>query len=144
MELKKGIKVINTVIHECLREKMEAIVAVVDASGELISFARTDDAPLTDINLTINKAYTSARTKKTTEAFKIDLGTADEEELRFYNDPKIVTWFGGVPVFDLDGKLEGAIAITASNQEGEKRLVEKVLEAIKPIPPKESKFKLYS
>lgn len=144
MELKKGIKVINTVIHECLREKMEAIVAVVDASGELITFARTDEAPLTDINLTINKAYTSARTKKTTEEFKNDLGTNNEEEIKFYDDPKIVTWYGGAPVFDLQGKLEGAIAITASNPQEEKHLVEKVLESIKPIPPKESKLKLYS
>ncbi|MCV9385835.1 GlcG/HbpS family heme-binding protein [Reichenbachiella ulvae] len=144
MELKKGIKAINTVIHECLREKKEAVVAVVDSSGELVTFARTDHAPLSSIQLAINKAYTAARTKKTTEQLAQELSEKDPKEIRYYDDPKFVSWPGGIPVFGLNEEFEGAIGISSGNDNEDIELAKIVIESIKPLPPKESKLKLYS
>ncbi|MBU2916257.1 GlcG/HbpS family heme-binding protein [Reichenbachiella agariperforans] len=145
MELKAGIKIINTVIHECLKTKKDAIVAVVDQNGELVTFARTDGAPLSSLQLAINMAYTATRLQQETQTFSIQLAQKNPEDLRFYNDPKIVTWPGGIPVYDPAGKLIGGIGISGMSDEENISLAHQAREAIKPTPPKpDNSLKLYS
>ncbi|UXP31491.1 heme-binding protein [Reichenbachiella agarivorans] len=145
MDLKKGIQALNTVIHECIREKKEAVVAVVDQNGDLVSFARTDHAPLSSIPVAINKAYTAARMRQDTESFGRNMHDQDLENLSYYSDSKLTPWAGGIPIFDLDGQLLGAIGVSGMSHTADAALALKAVEAIKPVPPKtEDKFKLYS
>ncbi|MGL1887672.1 MAG: heme-binding protein [Reichenbachiella sp.] len=144
MKLKKGIQVINTVIHECIRSKKDAIVAVVDQNGELVSFARTDNAPLSHINVAINKAYTAVRLRKETEQFDKELDKMDPEDIENFDDLKLVSWPGGIPIYE-EEKLIGGIGISGLDAHEDVALAKLAAKAIKPKPPvDDNTLKLYS
>lgn len=140
MKLKKGIQIINTVVHHCISEKTEATVAVVDQNGELVTFARTDLSPKSTLQLTINKAYTAVRMKKETELLAKEL---NEENLKFYFDNKLTPIAGGVPIFE-EETLVGGIGISSSDLKQDIDLAKKALASIQPKPKKDDSLKLYS
>ncbi|PIB35223.1 hypothetical protein BFP72_07340 [Reichenbachiella sp. 5M10] len=145
MELKQGIKAINTVIHACIRENKEAIVAVVDPHGELVTFARTDKAALSDIQVAINKGYTAARTQQDTQAFAQKLQANNPEHIRYYDDPRIVSWPGGIPVMDPDRQLIGAIGVSGLSDEDNHTLAQLAVQSLQPEPAQtDKKIQLYS
>ena len=62
-------------IIDCVKRENErpVSVAVVDDRGELVMFTRMDEAAPSTVNLSINKAYTSARRRRDTSTIsKID------------------------------------------------------------------------
>ena len=92
------------------------VIAVADAHGELIAFARMDGAPFSSITIAMNKAYTAARERKATK----DIGDAARHiekgfDIAYFGDPRFVGWGGGVPVLK-DGKVIGAIAVSGLPQ----------------------------
>ncbi|MCU5774818.1 heme-binding protein [Erwiniaceae bacterium BAC15a-03b] len=84
-------------------------VAVCDASGELLSFARMDQAKLLTIALTQQKARTSSRLGCTTQAFLQRL-QQEQLDIGWFADPHFTALPGGVPVLR-DGKCLGAVAV---------------------------------
>jgi len=85
-------------------------VAVCDKSGFLLAFARSDEAKLLTIELTQRKAYTAARTGVQTLAF---LQRLQQENLNiaYFGDDRFSALPGGIPVYDGDKKLLGAVAV---------------------------------
>jgi glc operon protein GlcG len=85
-------------------------VAVCDKSGFLLAFARSDEAKLLTIELTQRKAYTAARTGVQTQAF---LQRLQQENLNiaYFSDDRFSALPGGIPVYDGDKRLLGAVAI---------------------------------
>ena len=85
-------------------------VAVCDRNGFLLAFARCDEAKLLTIELTQRKAYTAARTGVQTQAF---LQRLQQENLNiaYFGDEQFSALPGGIPVFDADKRLLGAVAI---------------------------------
>ncbi|HBM3061747.1 TPA: heme-binding protein [Klebsiella oxytoca] len=84
-------------------------VAVCDASGELLSFARMDNAKLLTIELTQRKAHTSSRLGCTTQAFLQRL-QKEQLDISYFADPHFTALPGGVPLL-YDGKCLGAVAV---------------------------------
>lgn len=84
-------------------------VAVCDASGELLSFARMDNAKLLTIELTQRKARTSSRLGCTTQAFLQRL-QKEQLDIGYFADPRFTALPGGVPILH-DGKCLGAVAV---------------------------------
>lgn len=84
-------------------------VAVCDASGDLISFARMDNAKLLTIELTQRKARTSSRLGCTTQAFLQRL-QKEQLDISYFADARFTALPGGVPVLH-DGKCLGAVAV---------------------------------
>ncbi|MEZ7214282.1 heme-binding protein [Klebsiella spallanzanii] len=84
-------------------------VAVCDASGELLSFARMDSAKLLTIELTQRKARTSSRLGCTTQAF---LQRLQKEllDIGYFADPRFTALPGGIPLVH-DGRCLGAVAV---------------------------------
>lgn len=84
-------------------------VAVVDASRELVAFGRQDGAALVSIDLAIKKAFTA-------KSFDMDTATIGSWTLPGEpifgfpsSDNRFVTFAGGIPLTDIDGKVVGAV-----------------------------------
>ena len=104
-----------TRVVEAIRVELDrvgggAAVAVVDTHGELVAFVRTDGCPLPSINNAVNKAYTAARERITSE----ELGAKARAEgfaTTNYGDLRYTTWGGGVPLVS-DGVVVGAVGVS--------------------------------
>lgn len=99
-----------------------AVVAVVDPHGELIAFARMDGAPVSSIRIAMNKAYTAARERKTTEEIGQKARHPEKGfDIAYFGDDRFVGWGGGVPVWR-NGEVAGAIAVSGLPQAEDIRL----------------------
>ncbi len=117
-------RIIEAVIAqvEQLPTNRRAVAAVVDSHGDLIAFARMDGAPLSSINIAMNKAYTAARSEKTTQKIGKDVRHPETGfDIRYFSDPRFVGWGGGVPV-RRDGKVVGAIGVSGLVEDDDVRL----------------------
>ena len=93
--------IVDAIVEKALQLGKSAVVAVTDAHGELIAFARMDGAPLASIRIAANKAWTAARDRKPTK----DIGDKirDPEkgfDIAFYGDRRFVGWGGGIPYLE--------------------------------------------
>src|SRR5579871_4717863 len=105
-------KMIEIVVDHATRLKKAAVIAVADAHGELIAFARMDGAPLSSIRVAANKAWTAARERKPTK----DIGEKVRHpekgfDIAYYGDDRFVGWGGGLPV-SKNGQIVGGIGVS--------------------------------
>ncbi|WP_260954350.1 GlcG/HbpS family heme-binding protein [Pseudomonas citri] len=86
-------------------------VAVCDANGLLVAFAREPDAPIRTIAIAQGKAYTAARMGVETSSFHERL---QREQLRpdDFCDAGLTALPGGAHICDATGKTVGAIGIS--------------------------------
>ncbi len=113
---------VESILAEAAKIADTAVIAVVDPHGEPIAFARMDGAPVSSIKIALNKAYTAARERKSTE----DIGrkARDPEkgfDIAYFGDDRFVGWGGGVPVWR-GGQVVGAIAVSGLPQVEDIRL----------------------
>lgn len=111
---------IDAIRGELDRLGKSAVIAVVDAHGELIAFLRMDGAPLGSIAIACNKAYTAARLRRTTRV----LGERVRErgiDVAYYGDPRVTGFGGGVPVMH-EGACIGGIGVSALSDEEDEAL----------------------
>jgi len=102
--------VVDAIRAELERSGGGAAVAVVDTHGELVAFVRTDGCPLPSIGNAMNKAYTAARERITSE----ELGRRSREEgfpMTNYGDLRYISWGGGVPIVS-NGEVIGAVGVS--------------------------------
>lgn len=109
-------KALDAIVGEIVRRGKAGVVAVADAHGEMIAFARMDGAPLSSIAIAMNKAWTAARERKTTK----EIGEAARHpekgfDIAYFGDPRFVGWGGGVPVRK-DGQVIGSVAVSGLPQ----------------------------
>lgn len=105
-------RIVDAIVEKALQLQKAAVIAVVDAHGELIAFARMDGAPLSSILVATNKAYTAARERKPTK----DIGDKMRDpvkgfDIAFYGDSRFVGWGGGIPIRK-NGEVVGAIGVS--------------------------------
>ena len=115
----EGMKIIDAVAAELTRRQKAAVVAVSDSYGELIALLRVGDAPLSSIQIAMNKALTAARERLDTGA----IGKASRDpksgfDISYYGDSRYVGWGGGIPVWR-EGKVIGAIGVSGLPEEAE-------------------------
>lgn len=112
IDYKDAKLIVDAIVDKALQLQKAAVIAVTDAHGELIAFARMDGAPLASIRIAANKAWTAARDRKPTK----DIGDKirDPEkgfDIAFYGDRRFVGWGGGIPIWK-DGEVVGAIGVS--------------------------------
>lgn len=86
-------------------------VAVCDAQGFLLAFARMAGAPVRSIAISQGKAYTSARMGVTTEALLARIHR-EQIEVGYFCDPLMTAMPGGSPLKDANGALVGAVGVS--------------------------------
>jgi glc operon protein GlcG len=117
-------RALDAIRDEVLRRGKTGVIAVCDAHGDLMAFARLDGAPLSSITIAMNKAYSAARERKATR----EIGNAARNpekgfDIGYFGDPKFTGWGGGVPVWK-DGRVVGAVAVSGLPQEEDIELAE--------------------
>ena len=117
-------RALDALVQEIERRGKAGVIAVADAHGELIAFARMDGAPLSSITIAMNKAYSAARERKPSK----EIGSASRHpekgfDIGYFGDPRFTGWGGGIPVLK-DGKVAGAIAVSGLPQTEDMELAE--------------------
>jgi len=117
-------RALDAVRNEVLRRGKTGVIAVCDAHGDLVAFARLDGAPLSSITIAMNKAYSAARERKATrEIGKAARNAENGFDIGYFGDPRFTGWGGGVPVWK-DGRVVGAVAVSGLPQEEDIELAE--------------------
>ena len=112
MEYAEARQAVEVIYQEALKRGKVGVIAVCDAHGELITLARMDGAPLSSIQIAINKAYSAARERKPSQAIGVAARAAGQSfDIGYFGDPRFTGWGGGVPVWR-DGNVVGAIAVS--------------------------------
>jgi len=105
-------RIIDVIVERALEQQKAAVIAVSDAHGELIAFARMDGAPLSSIRVAANKAWTAARERKPTKDIGDKIRHPEKGfDIAFYGDKRFVGWGGGIPIWR-DGQVAGAIGVS--------------------------------
>jgi len=97
-------------------------IAVVDDGGHLLGFYRMDRAKITSIQIAIDKAFTSAGTRKTTREYKA-IGAPDGPAFGIHasNQGRFTIFGGGVPVL-IDGECVGAVGCSSGSPDEDERV----------------------
>jgi len=122
--LKQAEKVLEAAVAEARSIETKMNVAVVDAGGNLKAFARMDDAWLGSIDIAVKKART---------ARYFDMNTGEIGELSQPAGPLyqievsnggLITFPGGVPIRNAEGRIIGAVGVSGSTVENDHRVAE--------------------
>jgi glc operon protein GlcG len=106
------MRIIDAILEKALQLQKAAVIAVADAHGELLAFARMDGAPLSSIRVATNKAWTAARERKPTKDIGDKMRHPEKGfDIAFYGDSRFVGWGGGVPIWR-NGEVVGAIGVS--------------------------------
>jgi glc operon protein GlcG len=105
-------RAVELIVEKALQMKKAAAIAVADAHGDLIYFACMDGAPVSSIQIAMNKAWTAARERKPTKEIGDKVKHPEKgHDISYYGDPKYVGWGGGIPVWK-NGEAIGAVAVS--------------------------------
>ena len=105
-------RAVDAIIERATARGYCIAVAVADANGDFIAFARMDDAYLRWGRHARRKAFTSAMMGRDTQAFYDELQQR-KRTLLDYGEPEFTTLPGGVAVYDGD-RCIGAVGVTGA------------------------------
>lgn len=96
---------------------VNVVVAVSDKAGRPVSVQCMDDAYIASFDIAINKTYTSASLKMSTEQLgRLSQPGESLYGIQFTNGGKIVIFGGGEPL-EMDGKIVGALGVSGGSAE---------------------------
>lgn len=124
LEYSDARRAVDFLVEEISKRGKAGVIAVCDAHGELLAFARMDGAPYSSIVIAMNKAYSAARERKPSK----EIGNAARQpekgfDIGYFGDSRFTGWGGGVPIW-LDGKAVGAVAVSGLPQLEDMELAE--------------------
>lgn len=108
----EALRAVDVMRDQALKRGMAGVIVVSDAHGELIALLRMDGAPLSSIQIAMNKAYTAARERK--PSYEVGQKARDPERgfpMTNFGELRYTTWGGGLPVV-IEGQVIGAVAIS--------------------------------
>jgi glc operon protein GlcG len=105
------------VVAELARRNKDAVIAVCDAAGELISLLRVGDPLISCVKVALDKAYTAARERQSSA----EVGRTVRESgsgfdiVGYFGDARYTGWGGGIPVQHA-GRTVGAIGVSGLDE----------------------------
>ena len=124
----EAIRLINHVVMESEKINKHVAVAITGPEGELISFLRMDEASPAASLIAQNKAYTSARDRKSTKAMG-EFMLNNDRPPAFWGDKGITGFGGGLPVIQ-NGRVIGGIGVSGLSEEEDERIGAAAIKAI--------------
>jgi uncharacterized protein GlcG (DUF336 family) len=106
--LEDAKKAMTAAEAEARKNSWNVAIAIVDAGGNLILFAKIDDTQLGSVNIAIGKARTAVNFKRPTKALEDMIAGGRQVFLAVEG---ITPLQGGLPVM-ADGKLIGAVGVS--------------------------------
>jgi len=122
-------KAVKAVLEEASKGGRPMSAAVVDAFGNLVSFARMDGAGPLTARMSVNKAYTAASYGMDTRMLFGWLRDADKD-IAWYDDQRYTAVIGGCVIRTKDGIPVGAIGTSGRTQEEDEELAKVGVKAI--------------
>lgn len=133
MTLDKANALIEKVRARAEEMGIPVVIAVADKAGRTVAVQCMDDAYIASFDIAVNKAFTSASLKMSTE--KLSTLSQPGQSLygiQFTNGGKIVI-FGGGEVLEADGKIVGALGVSGGSAEEDTALAAYGKEAFKEV-----------
>lgn len=122
--LQEAQRAVETAIAEAESIKTKMDIAVVDAGGNLKAFARMDDAWLGSIDIAIKKARTARFFDMNTgEIGKLSQPGGPLYQIEVSNGG-LITFPGGVPIRNSEGRVIGAIGVSGSTVENDHQVAQ--------------------
>jgi glc operon protein GlcG len=112
-------QVVDLIVEKALHMQKAAVVVVADSHGDLIYLVRMDGAPVSSIQIAMNKAWTAARERKPTKEIGEKVKHPEKgHDIAYFGDPRYVGWGGGLPLWK-HGEVIGAVAVSglSSNED---------------------------
>ena len=106
---------------------IRATIAVTDAGGHLVAFARDDGAPFLTANVAIDKAWTAASFGLPTHVWADVI--ANPQVASLAHQPRLVAVGGGVPIV-ADGRVVGGVGVSGGNAQQDRDAAEVALKAL--------------
>ena len=125
---KEAQALINAVIAEAERINESLAVAIVGPEGEPIAFLRMDEASPAASVIAQNKAYTSARDRKSTRKMG-EFMLENDRPPAFWGDKGRTGFGGGLPIVQND-KVIGGIGISGLSEDEDERIAAIAIQAV--------------
>jgi uncharacterized protein GlcG (DUF336 family) len=93
----------------------DVAVAVVDPSGFLVAFGRTDNVAPPIGDFALDKAYTAGTLRKSTKAFGERMVSSPTLSLGLSNRQRFMVWGGGVAIFE-EGVCIGGLGVSGAQE----------------------------
>ncbi|MGC1373400.1 MAG: heme-binding protein [Candidatus Sulfotelmatobacter sp.] len=105
-------RALDLIVEKASQMQKAASIALADSHGDLIHFVRMDGAPVSSIQIAINKAWTAARERKPTKDIGDKVKSPEKgHDISYYGDTKYVGWGGGIPIWK-NGEVVGAVGVS--------------------------------
>ena len=95
-----AVKMAQAALDYANDEGWEITVAICDRSGILVAFMRTDNVVPAAVDFALDKAFTAATLRKATHEFGERMSSASGLSLGVGTRNRLITWTGGIPIFD--------------------------------------------
>lgn len=106
-------ELVAAVIAEAGRNGWNVAAAVVDRAGAPLASIRMDEALPPVLEFALDKAYTAATMRRSTEAFFERMTGSPSLTLGLQNRPRLMVWGGGLPIVH-DGRVVGGIGVSGA------------------------------
>lgn len=106
-------KLVSQALSHGKKNRWEIAVAVVDAHGFLTAFGRSANVALPSVEFALDKAYTAGMLRKSTQAFGERMASSQAMSLGLSTRSRLMTWGGGVAVFE-NGHCIGGIGVSGA------------------------------
>ena len=113
LTLEDAKKMMDGAINKAIEIGVDMDIAIVDDGGHLMLFTRMDNARITSINISIDKAFTAAAARKST----LDYGNAVRNHgpafgIQTSHQGRFCVVGGGLPLF-IDSQIVGGIGCSS-------------------------------
>ena len=131
MTLAEATRVVDAARKQASETGQPMNIAVVDAGGNLVAFARMDGAWLGSIDIAINKAFTArAFDIETRELGKLSQPGQDFYGIHVSNGGRVMIFAGGIPL-RRGGEVVGAIGVSGGTGKQDQAVAEAGAAALK-------------
>jgi uncharacterized protein GlcG (DUF336 family) len=122
----KAMQLVQAAHAEAESIDLAITAVVVDESGRLVALGRMDGARPISVDIAMNKAYTAASFKQSTDELKSAANQAWFQSLIVSSNGKVTAGGGAIPIQDA-GQIVGAIAVAGGTDEQDHRCAEVAL-----------------
>lgn len=108
-----ALKLVTEATAYAAAQGWDVAAAVADPHGALVALLRTDHVVIPAVGFAIDKAYTAATLRKSTEAFYERAASNPALSLGLGNRARLMVWSGGLPLF-ADGHCIGGLGVSGA------------------------------
>lgn len=108
-----GLRLVGHVVAYASRNAWRVAVCVVDPQGATLAAARMDEVAPPILDFAMDKAFTAATMRRTTEAFFERMDNSPSLRLDLANRSRLLVWGGGLPIIHGD-RVVGGIGVSGA------------------------------